>query len=203
MGFSAVPQQKWIRLGTMRLQDQSQASLSGLRIQRCHELWCRSDTWIPCCCGCGWAGRCSSDLTPSLETSIGHGCGPTKTKKKKKRSGWNDIPWSFEDATPSFLSRFKWPQHHFLTVLGYLHQSISAGCLPLPWQASACSPTLWPMAWWTAQSQREHLTPAAFQKWLCSKWHCGLSSSGSHCHLASARSYAPGSRCVCPPPCLQ
>ena len=38
----AVAQSKRIRLGTMRLQVRSLASLSGLRIRRCCELWCRS-----------------------------------------------------------------------------------------------------------------------------------------------------------------
>ena len=33
-----------------------------------------------------WAGTCSSDLTPSLETSICSGCSPKKQKKKKKRN---------------------------------------------------------------------------------------------------------------------
>ena len=37
-----MAQQKRIRLGTMRLQVQSLASLRGLRIQRCRELWCSS-----------------------------------------------------------------------------------------------------------------------------------------------------------------
>ena len=26
-------------------------------------------SWIPCCCGCGIADSCNSDLTPSLGTS--------------------------------------------------------------------------------------------------------------------------------------
>ena len=38
--------QKRIRLGTMRLQVQYLASLSGLRIQRCRKLWCRSQTQL-------------------------------------------------------------------------------------------------------------------------------------------------------------
>ena len=38
-GVPVVVQQKRIRLGTMRLQVQSLASLSGLRIQSCRELW--------------------------------------------------------------------------------------------------------------------------------------------------------------------
>ena len=41
-----MAQWKQIRLGTMRLQVQSLASLSGLRIQRCRELWCRQQTWL-------------------------------------------------------------------------------------------------------------------------------------------------------------
>ena len=41
--------QKRIRLGTMRLQVRSLASLSGLRIWCCHELWCGSQTWLGSC----------------------------------------------------------------------------------------------------------------------------------------------------------
>ena len=37
-----MAQWKQIRLRTMRWRVQSLASLNGLRIQRCHELWCRS-----------------------------------------------------------------------------------------------------------------------------------------------------------------
>jgi len=41
------------------------------------------------------AGSCSSDLTPSLGTSICHGCGPKKTEKKKetKRGGPGRGTW--------------------------------------------------------------------------------------------------------------
>ena len=42
-GVPSVAQQKWIWLVSMRPQVQSLASLSGLRIQSCHELWCGSD----------------------------------------------------------------------------------------------------------------------------------------------------------------
>ena len=41
-----VVQQKRVQLGTMRLWIQSLASLSGLRIRHCPELWCRSQTWL-------------------------------------------------------------------------------------------------------------------------------------------------------------
>ena len=36
-----MAQWKRVRLGTMRLWAWSLASLSGLKIWRCHELWCR------------------------------------------------------------------------------------------------------------------------------------------------------------------
>ena len=67
----------------MRILVGSLAFLSGLRIWHCHELCCRSQTWLISCVSVGvvWAGGYSSDSTPSLGTSIYHGCGPKKTKK--------------------------------------------------------------------------------------------------------------------------
>ena len=41
-----MAQRKQIQLGIMRLRVQSLALLSGLRIWRCHEMWCRSQTWL-------------------------------------------------------------------------------------------------------------------------------------------------------------
>ena len=45
-GVPLVAQWKQIRLGTMRLPVQSLALISGLRIQRCHELSCGLQTWL-------------------------------------------------------------------------------------------------------------------------------------------------------------
>ena len=45
-GVPVAVQQKQIRLGTMRLRVRSLALLSGLRIRRCRELWCRAQTWL-------------------------------------------------------------------------------------------------------------------------------------------------------------
>ena len=50
----------------------SLASLSGLRIQHCHDLWCRSQTQLESCMAVVQAGSCSSDLTPSLGTGNFH-----------------------------------------------------------------------------------------------------------------------------------
>ena len=45
----------WKRTVSMRMWVLSLASLSGLRIQRCQELWCSLQivAWILHCCGCG------------------------------------------------------------------------------------------------------------------------------------------------------
>ena len=43
-----VAQQYGTQLLSMRMQVQTLASLIGLRIWRCHELWCRSQTQLGC-----------------------------------------------------------------------------------------------------------------------------------------------------------
>ena len=74
---------------SMRMGVRSLASLSGLRIQCCHKLWPRSQMQlgpgVAVAVAVVRAGSCSSDSIPSLGTTICHGCGPEK-KKKKKRS---------------------------------------------------------------------------------------------------------------------
>ena len=45
-GVPVVVQQKRIQLGIMGSQVRSLASLSGLRIGHCRELWCRSQTQL-------------------------------------------------------------------------------------------------------------------------------------------------------------
>ena len=76
-GVSIVVQWKWIRLVTMRLRVWSLASLSGLRIWRCRELWCRLQTWLG---SCAVASSCSSASTPCLGTSV---CMSVALKSKK------------------------------------------------------------------------------------------------------------------------
>ena len=72
----------------MRTQVQSLALHSGLRIQHCRELWCRSQVQL----GSGVAvtvtkaGGYSSDSTPSLGTFICRGCSPKKTKRQQQKN---------------------------------------------------------------------------------------------------------------------
>jgi len=69
----------------IRLRVPSLASLSGLRIQCCCELWCRSQMRLILDDAVAVVEACSysSYWTPSLGTSICHKCGPKKQKKKK------------------------------------------------------------------------------------------------------------------------
>ena len=69
------------------MQIRSLASLSGSRIWRCRELWCRLQMRLGsrAAVAVDEAGGCSSDWTPSLGTSICHRCGP-KNNTKPTRS---------------------------------------------------------------------------------------------------------------------
>ena len=79
-------QWKQIRPVSMRMWVRTLALLSGLRIWHCHELWCRSQTWLGSHVAVVVALACSyrSNSTSSLGTSICHRCGPKKSKKKKE-----------------------------------------------------------------------------------------------------------------------
>ena len=70
----------------MKTQVQSVSSLSGLRIQYCHELWCSLQMWLGSLIAVAVveAGSCSSNLTSSLGTSICHNSKKTKTQNKTK-----------------------------------------------------------------------------------------------------------------------
>ena len=68
MGVPVMAQQKRIRLVSMRKWVRSLALLSGLRIRRCCELWCRLQMRLRPYVAV--ASSYSSDLTPSLGTTI-------------------------------------------------------------------------------------------------------------------------------------
>ena len=76
---------------------QSLALLSGLKIQCCGELWCRSQTQLRPCVAVAQAGSWSSNLTPSLGASICCECSPKKDpppgkkKEKRKEKRWKTI----------------------------------------------------------------------------------------------------------------
>ena len=81
-----MAQQEQIWLVSMRMQVRSLASLSGLGIQRCSELWCKLQMQLRSCVAVVQASSCSFPSAPSLGTSIYCTCGPKKKKKKSKLS---------------------------------------------------------------------------------------------------------------------
>ena len=81
-----VVARRWrTRLVSMKTWVRSLALLSGLSIQCCCQLWCRLQTWLESWVAAAMtvvvAGSYSSDLTPSLETSIGHGAALKRQNK--------------------------------------------------------------------------------------------------------------------------
>ena len=68
------------QLVSMRMQVRSLTSFSGLRGQRCHKLWLRSDVAV----AVAQASSYSSNLTPGLGTSTGAALKSKKREKKEK-----------------------------------------------------------------------------------------------------------------------
>ena len=117
-GVLVMVQRKQIQLGTMRSRVRFLASLTGLGIQCCRELWCRSQSQL----GSGvalavvQAGSCSSDQTPGLEPPYAVSAAlkkdkKTKKKKKKKKKkknvtsgGKNNDVFTFGDYYLSLFS---------------------------------------------------------------------------------------------------
>ena len=79
-------QWKQIQLVSIRMQVRFLASLSGLGIQHCHELWCRFQMQLRSYVAVAVAqvSSYSSDLTPSLGKSVCNGYSPKKKKKKEQ-----------------------------------------------------------------------------------------------------------------------
>ena len=88
-GVPVVAQRKRIQLGTVRLRVRSLASLSGLRIRHCCELWCRSQMWLRYALLWLWhrlvAASPNRPLAWEPPYALGAALRRQKTKKKKKK----------------------------------------------------------------------------------------------------------------------
>ena len=130
-GVPVVAQQERIQPGAMRLWVRSLASLSGLKIWCCRELWCRLQTWLRSGVAVAsvQAGGYSSYQTPSLGASICRRYGPKKKKKKTRNIIpvlllHNVLQLSFHVSTQrsAFFLAAKWKftvwmQHDLIIVL--------------------------------------------------------------------------------------
>ena len=95
----------------MRMRVWSLASLTGLRIQRCCEPWCRSQMQLGSCVAVAVvvAGSYSSSWTPSLGTSMYLNVALKRQKDQKKKE--NCIWWrSHCGATSSVVSWECWDE---------------------------------------------------------------------------------------------
>ena len=109
---------------SMRMQVQSLASFSGLRIQQCHKLWCASQMWLRSGMAVAvvQACSCSSDLTPSLRTMLQvHGL--QKEKKKEKNIANINIDLKLWSA--------KFFRKECVNVLGFMGHMVSAATIQL------------------------------------------------------------------------
>ena len=98
-----MAQWKQIWLVSMRTQVRSLALLSGLNIWCCHELWCRWKTQLgsdmAVAVAVAYTRGYSSNMTPSLRTSICRRYGPKKTKERKREKERKNMQGSSHDGS--------------------------------------------------------------------------------------------------------
>ena len=120
----------------MRTWVRSLASLSGLRIRSCRELWYRSQTWLGCHVAVALvsASSDSSDLTPSLETSICRRHGPKHTHThththtmqnihEKESKDTQKVPQKVNTNGPGPQRMFAWIKHNGQFTRGHFRAS--------------------------------------------------------------------------------
>ena len=125
-----MAQQKGNWLGSVRMQVWFLASLSGLRIWHCHELWCRLEMWLISGMAVAVASCCSSNYIPSLGTSICHSCGPNKQTNKQTKMH-NTISLKYFQWTRKFCTTWPHVILEFLIPLTALLPQDSISC-PVP-----------------------------------------------------------------------
>ena len=89
----------------MSFQIQCLALLSGLMIRCCRELWCSLQMQLGSGVAVAVAGSYSSNLTPSLGTSIYCGCDPKKNKRQKILGRCISVQINFDSSFWYILSR--------------------------------------------------------------------------------------------------
>ena len=86
----------------MRTWVQSLASLSGLRIWRCHELWCRLQTWLGSCVAVAVAKLAVTAPIGPLAWEPPYVVGVALKRQKKKKKEWvKTIISRIKDADPN------------------------------------------------------------------------------------------------------
>ena len=126
-----MAQQKQIRLGTMRWRVQSLALFSGLRSQRCRELWCRSQTQLESVIAGLWRRpAATAPIRPLVWKPPYAASAALKRQKTKKKSIiFEHFDTSFQNCPPESGICFYSHRHLFeccffilLPVTESLHQ---------------------------------------------------------------------------------
>ena len=126
----------------MRLWLWSLASLSGLRIWRYHDLWYRSQMQLRSCLAVAvrQPSNCSSDSTPSLGTSVCHGCGPRNQKKKRKKKNCSVfilLHVVVQFSQPQLFKTVFSPLYTLASfVIEFTHRIISEQVIKLLWRTN-------------------------------------------------------------------
>ena len=108
-GVRVIAQWKPIRLGTIRLQIRSLASLSGLRIRRCRELWCRSRCGLDLVLLWLWCRLTAVALIAPLAWKPPYAAGAAlkmqkrPKKKKKKKTGLKKKKRKFKIGVQQYI----------------------------------------------------------------------------------------------------
>ena len=109
-----MSQRKRIQLVSMRTQVQSLTSPSELRIQCCHEPWCRSQTQLRSgiVVAVTWASSYSSDSTPAWECLHAAGAALKNIKNERPTFCATVQPWTDQDSWSPSGGIFPTPISH-------------------------------------------------------------------------------------------
>ena len=106
-GVPVMVQQKWIWVVSMRMQVWSLASISGVRIWRCRELWCWSQMWLGSHVLWPWCRQAATawirPLAWESPYAVGRDIKWSQKRKEKKRKEKKRNQWDFCHEAPDLV----------------------------------------------------------------------------------------------------
>ena len=126
VGGPVVAQQKQIWLASMTTQVPSLPSLSGLRIQRCRELWCRLQTRLRSGIAGLWCKPAAAALIQPLAWEPSYAVGAALKKRQNNNNNNTIVPWYLWGISSRTPSRYQNPQmfKSLYKMAQYLHKTL-------------------------------------------------------------------------------